>query len=426
MTSWSKCALGALLTLFCGCSPIVGGECVPGAIVCDGQCVDPRSDEHACGGCGIVCDDGLSCLEGRCARVPLDGSSDAGADAWVPDAGPFDAGPPDAGPDAGPMPDVPEGDAGPSPDAPTWPDDAGPGTDAGPLTCDLGTEPCDGVCVDVRSDARNCGGCGRACEVGQLCEDGSCVDICGPGLTPCGSACVDLGSDPDHCGACGRACPTGLCEVGMCTGALAGHVVVVGHSFEVNRAAMDRVLGNAVLLSSARPVRVLPFEGTALATSVAGARRAIDGIASTMGRTVTWQGTTDEVRLPSMLADADVLLVHAQVGGDDGDIDRMGAAWSLALGSFLGRGGVVVVLDAMATHRGTWGILEAAGLLAADRHEDATFGTVRIVAPGDGVAIGVPLTYRAEPNSVRLLGIDLPVVASDGIGPVVAHRTVVP
>jgi hypothetical protein len=412
----TACVLSVLAAS--GCSPVVGGACVPGAIVCDGRCVDPRADEANCGACGAACDEGQACVVGHCALQPADGSV---PDAWVPDARvPGDGGPVDAGvPDAG-TPDVPviPPDGGPMPD--------GGDPDAGPLTCDLGTEPCDGECVDVGGDVRHCGACGRACAAAQFCADGECVDICGRGTVPCGSECVDPTSDPDNCGACGRACPTGICETGTCTGALAGHVVVVGHSFEVNRAAMDRVLGNAVFLSPARPVRILPFEGTAASASMSGARRAIDGTAAAMGRAVRWQASTDEARLPAGLADADVLLVHAQVGGADADIDRMGAAWSLALGTFLARGGVVVVLDAMASHRGTWGVLEAAGLLSARQHEDATFGTVRIVAPGDGVAIGVPLTYRAEPNSVRFVDIDLPVVAADGTGPVVVHRTVVP
>jgi hypothetical protein len=237
---------------------------------------------------------------------------------------------------------------------------------------------------------------------------------------------VDLRTDPDNCGACGRVCATGLCEAGDCVGALAGHVVLLGHSYEVHRAAMDRLLGNAVLLTSARPARVLPFEGTALPVAIAGARRAIDDTALALGRTVTWLPSTTESALPSALADADVLVVYAQAGGTDLDLTRIGTSWSLALDTFLLRGGVVVVLDAAASHRGTWGILEAAALMTADRHEAATGATVRIVAPADGMAIGVPLSYRAERESVRYFGIDLPVVASDTVAPVVLHLTVVP
>jgi hypothetical protein len=42
-------------------------------------------------------------------------------------------------------------------------------------TCDLGTEYCDGVCVDLASDQENCGRCGYSCN-GASCLDGQCVD----------------------------------------------------------------------------------------------------------------------------------------------------------------------------------------------------------------------------------------------------------
>jgi hypothetical protein len=454
--AWALAAAAVALT---ACTPIVGGTCRTGAIPCDGVCVDPLTDERACGACGVACSLGRTCVEGRCTGRPEDADV---LDGDVLDSGPRDAGPldgdlpdgdlldgdlpdgdlpdgdlpdgdlldgatPDGGPRDAPGLDAPAVDGG-GIDAPVDAPgaDGGPGADAGPVLCDLGQELCAGVCVDVRTDVRNCGSCGMACGAAQFCELGGCVDLCSPGLSICGRACVDLSSDPDNCGVCGRVCPTGLCDAGECVGALAGHVVLLGHSYEVHRAAMDRLLGNAVLLTSARPARVLPFEGTALPVAIAGARRAIDDTALALGRTVTWLPSTDESGLPSALADADVLLVYAQASGTDADITRIGTNWSLALDTFLLRGGVVVVLDAAASHRGTWGILEAAALLNADRHEVATGATVRIVAPADGMAIGVPLTYRAERDSVRYVGIDLPVVASDTSGPVVLHLTVVP
>ena len=451
-------AFAAAAVALPACSPVVGGACRTGSIPCDGVCVDPLTDERACGGCGVACSPGRSCVEGRCTGRSEDadvldgdvldsGPRDAGRlDGDVLDAGLLDGDLPDGDLPDGDLPDgdLPDGDLldgavfdGGLPDAPGSDAPAvdggsidgsvdASGVDGGPTLCDLGQELCDGACVDVRTDVRHCGGCGMTCGVAQFCELGGCVDLCSPGLSICGRACVDLDADPDNCGTCGRVCPTGLCEAGDCIGALAGHVVLLGHSYEVHRAAMDRLLGNAVLLTSARPARVLPFEGTALPIAIAGARRAIDDTALALGRTVTWLPTTDETGLPSALADADVLLVYAQAGGTDADITRIGTSWSLALDTFLLRGGVVVVLDASASHRGTWGILEAAALLSADRHEVATGTTVRIVAPADGMAIGVPLTYRAERDSVRYVGIDLPVVASDTTGPVVLHLTVVP
>ena len=54
--------------------------------------------------------------------------------------------------------------------------------DAGPLdaandpvtTCDGATQSCNGSCVDITSDATNCGACGKACASDELC----CTSVC--------------------------------------------------------------------------------------------------------------------------------------------------------------------------------------------------------------------------------------------------------
>jgi hypothetical protein len=489
-------ALGALVSL-AGCSPIVGGACIPGTIVCEGACVDPRTDETACGGCGQACGEGTTCVESRCV-VPGD---DAGpADAWptdgfspdagVPDApglvpdggdaGTIDVGTGDGGvmdPDGGAPLDVgtddPDGgvpvdvgtdepdagepidtgaddpdagmpidagadrlDASRSDDAGTEDPDAGSEggdvdggvpPDGGPLACELGTTACDGRCVDLAVDVTSCGGCGIRCGAEQLCADGACVDRCGPGTVACGSACVDLMTDPDNCGACGRECPSGICTLGVCTGALAGHLVAIGHDYTTHRAAMDRLLANAVLLAAGSPIRVLTYRGLATAASVAGAESAIGSTAVAMGRELTWERVVDAELASSQLREADVFLIHAQAGGTDERMVLLGLGWSRALVGFLERGGVVVMLDGPAPHRGTFGILEAAGLLTSSGLTEITLETVNVVAPWDGVTIGVPLSYRAELSSVRFDDADLPVVVRDAAGgAVVLHRTVVP
>ncbi|MSP62909.1 MAG: hypothetical protein EXR72_21760 [Myxococcales bacterium] len=68
---------------------------------------------------------------------------------------------------------------------------------------------CNHACVDVKSDAQNCGMCNTACGGGSNC---------------CGAACVDTLKNPSHCGGCGLACPSGpnvhaaiACAQSMCT-----------------------------------------------------------------------------------------------------------------------------------------------------------------------------------------------------------------
>jgi len=51
--------------------------------------------------------------------------------------------------------------------------------------CDTDTEDCcDGECIDTAESFQNCGFCGHACSVGQLCCGYSCIDV-GPNVMSC-------------------------------------------------------------------------------------------------------------------------------------------------------------------------------------------------------------------------------------------------
>jgi hypothetical protein len=74
-------------------------------------------------------------------------------------------------------------------------------------------------CVQVMSDAQNCGSCGHACPDGQPCFNGVCG--CPNRLTACpGFGCVQTVADPNNCGQCRVACPGrsqfGICQNGAC------------------------------------------------------------------------------------------------------------------------------------------------------------------------------------------------------------------
>jgi hypothetical protein len=92
--------------------------------------------------------------------------------------------------------------------------------------CAAGQTPCNGVCVDVTTNAGNCGLCGFQCAAGEACVGGSCqpqanqASPCGaPGQTNCGGVCVNLANDQAHCGACGQACAAGVdCVNSVCGG----------------------------------------------------------------------------------------------------------------------------------------------------------------------------------------------------------------
>src|SRR5438270_684408 len=59
--------------------------------------------------------------------------------------------------------------------------------------------------------ANNCGGCGssHACATGDVCSNGHCQAACGSGTSKCGNSCVDLSTDASNCGTCAHACPSG-------------------------------------------------------------------------------------------------------------------------------------------------------------------------------------------------------------------------
>ncbi len=90
------------------------------------------------------------------------------------------------------------------------------------LSCSSGNCPghfktCGNVCVDIYTDAANCGACGNACTGGNVCANGTCTQSCPVGETACGASCRDLQTDVASCGACGKACGPGQsCNAGVC------------------------------------------------------------------------------------------------------------------------------------------------------------------------------------------------------------------
>ena len=378
-------ALAALATLSfgaLGCDSIVGADCAEGYTLCGEQCVLLGSDSANCGACGLACPTGALCLARTCTA----------------DVDAFDAG--DANPDAR--------------------------LDA--------FNTVDAFTVDANEDAFSEG-------VDAFMDDAFSVDadvdafspdapLCAPGETFCAGRCVDTTTDPDHCGRCDNACASGICVASLCVAPVTGDVVVLGHDYERRRTGMARLVGNAVFLGDGDPVRVTTYLGTVTAASEAGVNASVDLVAGTIGR--AWARTeltaTDAMSVSDALRASDVFLIYPQPGASNATLDGFSSTWEPALQELLRRGGVVVLLDAQSpSNNGTFRILQGTGLFTATlRAPVATGTTVSVLAAGDPVARLVPLTYRAEDNTVFFNTSDSVAVSGVMAGAVVVHRIVTP
>jgi hypothetical protein len=104
---------------------------------------------------------------------------------------------------------------------------AGLGCFAGTCGCPAGLATCTEMCVNTQQDNLNCGACGQACPAGNVCSGGTCKPGCTANLLLCGNICVDPQSDGKNCGTCGHGCdPGNYCVGGNCVLACAPPLLV--------------------------------------------------------------------------------------------------------------------------------------------------------------------------------------------------------
>jgi hypothetical protein len=91
----------------------------------------------------------------------------------------------------------------------------GAGCSSSTTSCPAGQTACNGVCVDLQTDALHCGTCSTSCIAGASCNAGLCA--C-PAAQPdtCGIQCVNKQTATANCGTCGHDCGLGTCQAASC------------------------------------------------------------------------------------------------------------------------------------------------------------------------------------------------------------------
>jgi hypothetical protein len=232
--------------------PDFGCGCTGDRIYCADaypNCLDPKTDDGNCGGCGNVCDrtgDGggpppnayYGCLGGQCGALKCnqdygncDGDAGNGCETSLLTSQ-----------NCGACGNVCASGQECRRNMFGMPECLCPaGKTFCPAVCINGV--CRGECTDLGADPRNCGTCGFACSSSfqpysiGICTYGTCSRSCAKGRADCNRNAADdcevnTDSDPRNCGACGRvcdavagqACVSGQCVVEPCADRDAGGV----------------------------------------------------------------------------------------------------------------------------------------------------------------------------------------------------------
>jgi hypothetical protein len=157
----------------------INGKCSEGMTMCSGACVNLRTDGNNCGACGFSVPFGETCVNGQFSSSLVQSNKTATTI-----------------------------------------------TTGKQVTCPSGQTSCSGTCRNILTDTANCGSCSTTCPSGQTCQGGRCVlagtaapvvsttvpstlvvDLmCSGRETACGNSCVNLFTDKKNCGVCGRTC----------------------------------------------------------------------------------------------------------------------------------------------------------------------------------------------------------------------------
>jgi hypothetical protein len=283
--------------------------------------------------------------------------------------------------------------------------------------CLAGFMPQGNQCVPITDALNDVGVDGDASNSDVIMQDGTNPDgtsdadvitdafMCDDGLTLCNGVCVDTTSDPFNCGACNIVCASLLCSNSLCQGAVPGSLIVIGHDYEVTySAAQQRVLANALLVSSASPLRVRLYEQYASAAAITNVKSILTAAATGAGRVINYTAasTPSDVTPGMNAANTDVLVIFDQVNAPASTLAAIGTGWATTITSFSHVGGVVIALDGLGgTSPQMPALIKSAKILDVSSDTTVAQGSaLDVVAPSDSVGIGVVSPYGAGKHSV--------------------------
>jgi hypothetical protein len=225
-------------------------------------------------------------------------------------------------------------------------------------------------------------------------------------------------------------------------GATAGHEVVFCADYRAQPAAgspQQRLLGNAVFLPPANPVRVLGYTQYTPAAVVAAVKSTLDAERVVRGRTyaITPAPTSLDVTTLLDVFSFEVLLVYDQSTAPAGRLATVGSAFAGTIDSFVRAGGTVVVLAGDGGRAEMDDLLSGAALLSATGQTSVTNAQIYNRAPGDAIGLNVLTPFRAvretctfatgAPDAFTSFVVtDSPGPAGPLGAPVVVHRVVAP
>ncbi len=205
----------------CTSGACVKSSCGSGQTLCNGSCVDTKTNSSNCGGCGNVCGSGTKCENGTCI-CSTSGQTNCGTA---------------SSPSCINVSSTNINNCGGcgvkcSANAPANATASSCSNGICSYTCSSSSYTnCGGTtastinCIakaNMQTDPNHCGNCTTKCSSSQVCVNGSCQPRCGSSATLCGSTCVDTKSDPNNCGSCGHVCPVpsnaygATCQAGQC------------------------------------------------------------------------------------------------------------------------------------------------------------------------------------------------------------------